>query len=158
MVSSLESCFQACRSRSKHIKSEKVWGHYHVLRTSSSYKELWNQILASSGNPTFYQFVTHEIFKELLKREFPVVSDTAKEAESQALMIEEENALQYVARYICQKVRKNLESSKITGNDMIFCLFDMSVDDGSSAVSYTHLRAHETLRYIVCRLLLEKKK
>ena len=24
------------------------------------------------------------------------------------------------------------------------------------AVSYTHLRAHETLRYLVCRLLLEK--
>ena len=23
--------------------------------------------------------------------------------------------------------------------------------------SYTHLRAHETLRYVVCRLLLEKK-
>ena len=28
----------------------------------------------------------------------------------------------------------------------------------SFAVSYTHLRAHETLRYLVCRLLLEKKK
>ena len=27
-----------------------------------------------------------------------------------------------------------------------------------SPVSYTHLRAHETLRYLVCRLLLEKKK
>ena len=25
------------------------------------------------------------------------------------------------------------------------------------SVSYTHLRAHETLRYLVCRLLLEKK-
>ena len=27
---------------------------------------------------------------------------------------------------------------------------------GLGAVSYTHLRAHETLRYLVCRLLLEK--
>ena len=27
----------------------------------------------------------------------------------------------------------------------------------SNTVSYTHLRAHETLRYLVCRLLLEKK-
>ena len=26
------------------------------------------------------------------------------------------------------------------------------------AVSYTHLRAHETDSYLVCRLLLEKKK
>ncbi len=27
----------------------------------------------------------------------------------------------------------------------------------STVFSYTHLRAHETLRYLVCRLLLEKK-
>ena len=29
---------------------------------------------------------------------------------------------------------------------------------GSMAVSYTHLRAHETVLDLVCRLLLEKKK
>src|SRR5678815_577372 len=29
---------------------------------------------------------------------------------------------------------------------------------GMSAVSYTHLRAHETPEHLVCRLLLEKKK
>ena len=33
-----------------------------------------------------------------------------------------------------------------------------SMDLIISSVSYTHLRAHETLRYLVCRLLLEKKK
>ena len=33
----------------------------------------------------------------------------------------------------------------------------MAMDPGFIAVSYTHLRAHETLRYLVCRLLLEKK-
>ena len=31
------------------------------------------------------------------------------------------------------------------------------LEDGYTSVSYTHLRAHETLRYLVCRLLLEKK-
>src|SRR5664280_3570625 len=30
--------------------------------------------------------------------------------------------------------------------------------DGIKTVSYTHLRAHETVLDIVCRLLLEKKK
>src|SRR5665647_928356 len=30
--------------------------------------------------------------------------------------------------------------------------------DGTTTVSYTHLRAHETDSYLVCRLLLEKKK
>ena len=31
-------------------------------------------------------------------------------------------------------------------------------NSASGAVSYTHLRAHETGRNLVCRLLLEKKK
>ena len=37
---------------------------------------------------------------------------------------------------------------------------DGGADDvvGIAAVSYTHLRAHETVLDIVCRLLLEKKK
>ena len=32
------------------------------------------------------------------------------------------------------------------------------VTQGTVAVSYTHLRAHETVLDLVCRLLLEKKK
>ena len=32
------------------------------------------------------------------------------------------------------------------------------VSDNIRAVSYTHLRAHETVLDLVCRLLLEKKK
>ena len=34
----------------------------------------------------------------------------------------------------------------------------VAVADGPIAVSYTHLRAHETRGNLVCRLLLEKKK
>ena len=33
----------------------------------------------------------------------------------------------------------------------------MRMSDGSYSVSYTHLRAHETVLDLVCRLLLEKK-
>ena len=35
---------------------------------------------------------------------------------------------------------------------------DALVARGAMAVSYTHLRAHETVLDLVCRLLLEKKK
>ena len=35
---------------------------------------------------------------------------------------------------------------------------DPSADPMEYAVSYTHLRAHETVLDLVCRLLLEKKK
>src|SRR5450756_2921193 len=37
-------------------------------------------------------------------------------------------------------------------------LFSAARLDGAGAVSYTHLRAHETRHDLVCRLLLEKKK
>ena len=36
--------------------------------------------------------------------------------------------------------------------------FGATVVPGADPVSYTHLRAHETDSYLVCRLLLEKKK
>ena len=35
---------------------------------------------------------------------------------------------------------------------------DIEDADATEAVSYTHLRAHETVLDIVCRLLLDKKK
>ena len=35
---------------------------------------------------------------------------------------------------------------------------DLGAAIGFAAVSYTHLRAHETVLDLVCRLLLEKKK
>ena len=37
-------------------------------------------------------------------------------------------------------------------------VFRISEENGIVPVSYTHLRAHETVLDIVCRLLLEKKK
>src|SRR5665647_3755937 len=41
---------------------------------------------------------------------------------------------------------------------LIICDEPVSALDVSIPVSYTHLRAHETDSYLVCRLLLEKKK
>ena len=40
----------------------------------------------------------------------------------------------------------------------IYMLLDAFKVFDAKAVSYTHLRAHETGRNVVCRLLLEKKK
>ena len=37
-------------------------------------------------------------------------------------------------------------------------VLDILESDSEKAVSYTHLRAHETVLDLVCRLLLEKKK
>ena len=40
----------------------------------------------------------------------------------------------------------------------VFGAVDVRVGRSGAPVSYTHLRAHETGRNLVCRLLLEKKK
>ena len=52
---------------------------------------------------------------------------------------------------IKQEERCNQSNSWL---DAVSC----AIADGVIAVSYTHLRAHETDSYLVCRLLLEKKK
>ena len=54
----------------------------------------------------------------------------------------------------------------LDSNDEVICsadeadwsCVDLDVELDISAVSYTHLRAHETPEHLVCRLLLEKKK
>ena len=53
---------------------------------------------------------------------------------------------------------------QIVGDDL-FCtnveLLGRGIEEGAAnaiPVSYTHLRAHETVLDLVCRLLLEKKK
>src|SRR5665647_2724133 len=44
------------------------------------------------------------------------------------------------------------------GEEHDLCYIAMELLKGKDPVSYTHLRAHETDSYLVCRLLLEKKK
>eukprot|EP00658_Telonema_sp_P-2_P021306 TRINITY_DN18481_c0_g1_i3.p1 TRINITY_DN18481_c0_g1~~TRINITY_DN18481_c0_g1_i3.p1 ORF type:complete len:165 (-),score=30.04 TRINITY_DN18481_c0_g1_i3:35-529(-) len=54
----------------------------------------------------------------------------------------------------------NLRLSDAFGS-LVSCMLRSVLDDNSAdidAVSYTHLRAHETPEHLVCRLLLEKKK
>src|SRR5450756_2306215 len=48
--------------------------------------------------------------------------------------------------------------SRLLGMGDIKTLVEMIEEEPPIAVSYTHLRAHETRHDLVCRLLLEKKK
>src|SRR5680860_1018909 len=50
---------------------------------------------------------------------------------------------------------RSLSASSCRNPVLSFCAPGIT---GVSPVSYTHLRAHETDSYLVCRLLLEKKK
>ena len=52
----------------------------------------------------------------------------------------------------------NRVTSQIYTDVGLFTADERILNDVSEAVSYTHLRAHETVLDLVCRLLLEKKK
>ena len=60
------------------------------------------------------------------------------------------------------KVNRLLNEGAYTGKDLFDKAAPNLVLEGGQlsldAVSYTHLRAHETVLDLVCRLLLEKKK
>ena len=49
-------------------------------------------------------------------------------------------------------------AASFTGGGISGGAFNPAVGIGPITVSYTHLRAHETVLDLVCRLLLEKKK
>ena len=53
-------------------------------------------------------------------------------------------------------VAKAVEAKQKLGFDIVH--IRRGSREGFKAVSYTHLRAHETVLDLVCRLLLEKKK
>ena len=59
----------------------------------------------------------------------------------------------FAGNYGSGKTEISLNTALALAKDRKTTLVDMDV-----AVSYTHLRAHETGRNLVCRLLLEKKK
>ena len=54
--------------------------------------------------------------------------------------------------------RRQPERARERRNLVLKVLAEQGVVKPAEAVSYTHLRAHETVLDLVCRLLLEKKK
>ena len=52
----------------------------------------------------------------------------------------------------------HLTTVGVAGQDQVDAVVRHGVEHATVAVSYTHLRAHETVLDLVCRLLLEKKK
>ena len=57
--------------------------------------------------------------------------------------------------HACEAPLSQGESARI--KEALHALAEVLLSRRTSAVSYTHLRAHETVLDLVCRLLLEKK-
>ncbi len=128
LTTTLKKCFVNTH-KTNILKKAKMWGMYHQLRTSDSFKKEWRLFVEKSVqldmSAAFYQYVTHEVFKELIKSEYPVFSANA--ASLPPLTNIEENALRYVAGYVCRKIHDRLQSSTCKDKAvMILCLTDMN--------------------------------
>ena len=134
LVRQLKTCFNS-QQKSLHLRKERMWGMYHQLRTSNAFKCEWKEYLEScvkaSASPCFYQYVTNELFKDLIKLEFPLPTAVTQvdHSATPSLTEMEKNALRYVAGYVCRKVRDNLKKSscKISNkHTMIQCLEEIN--------------------------------
>ena len=105
----LNACFACCRS-TLQLRKERMWGSYHRLRSAETFVRDWQKFLSVSVKmkafPSFYQFVVHTVFKELIKMHYPVSFGECNKTElpSRPLTCEEQNALRYVAGYVIRKL------------------------------------------------------
>ena len=131
------------------VKKERMWGTYHKVRTSSEFTDRWKRFLQDSikedAAPSFFQFVTDKVFKDLVKSEYPVNPATpSSNSPMSALTFEEKNALRYVAGYVCRKVREQLESSSLSNKDeLILSLIEVTagdaIDGGDETEAWTNI-------------------
>ena len=106
LVGRFERCFVA--RRGMKMEEEFMWRKYHTLRTSDTFKKDWESFLQSTIDeaalPTFFQFVSHEMFKELVKAKFELPEGVKCQASQ--ITNEEENAIRYVSEYVCCTVQE----------------------------------------------------
>ncbi len=77
LVNLLMICIQS-NSKLKLFKStrEKMWTSYHAVQTSKKFRSLWElflKLLCLKVSPIFCQCVGNQIFKALVKRNFPLI-------------------------------------------------------------------------------------
>ena len=114
-----------------------MWGMYHQLRTSNTFKCEWKKYVEScvkaSASPCFYQYVTNELFYELIKQEFPLPTTVTQVDHSTAPSLTEmEKMLPNMwpdMFVLCRKVRDDLKKPRCKiskKHTMIQCLEEIN--------------------------------
>ena len=72
LVSELEAFWPSSGGHKRlRVQREKMWGQYHLIRSSAVFREMWLGILhplhGCTPCPIFYQYVTDNVFKQLIK-------------------------------------------------------------------------------------------
>ena len=94
MATSLKSCM-VTTIKTKKLKTAKMWGLYHVMRTSSDFKQQWIDFIktatdlnsSAANHPVMYQFVTHELMKNLIKKHRPLTTAGTSDAHNSHIVL-----------------------------------------------------------------------
>ena len=134
LIESLVACFNS-KAKTSKLKREHMWREYHKLRTSSIFANEWQCFLESAqleASPTFYQYVSDELFKYLIKQRHPIYDapGSGEECNEPIMTHVEENALRYVIGFICRRLKEHFESSSDDNkDDIIFLILSLSGDE-----------------------------
>ena len=125
LVTNLRSCFTSRKNCQK--ERELMWGNYHRLRCTPEFYIKWRDFMLTSikckPSPTFYQYITYEVFINEINTMYESLEGNPSTQTSLEMTKIEENALRYVAGYVCRRTRINLETSTHPHKDeMIFCI------------------------------------
>ena len=104
-------------SQNQETKAGKMWGQYHCLKTSKKFLSDWKEFLSEITEivppAAFIQHVIHEIFKQMMKVQFP--PRTAASKTLPLLTDIKVNALCYVAGYMCHTIHDHLKTLNVEG-------------------------------------------
>ncbi len=134
LIVQFDECFLS--RRSMKTREEVMWREYHKLRVSDTFRQDWMEFMKKSidqpASPAFFQFVTHRIFKELVKAKHQLAESVKDQASP--ITKDEENALRYVCGYVCRKVQAKIQSSSLPHKeDMVLFIADLSGDEWDEA-------------------------
>ena len=131
VICTLEPCIKV--KGSLRLRNEKMWGAFNRVRTTDEFRSGWEDFLEKVGHaafPDFFQYVTSEVFKVIIKHTNQVCINKRQQDHEAPLTMEEENALRYVSGHVCRKVQQKISSSSITNKeDMILFIVDLSGDE-----------------------------
>ena len=75
------------------------------IPSSKDFKTVCKGVKSANGNqptPLFFQFITDDIFKQLIMIDHPVEASQIQTSQDECLHSFEQNALRYVAGYVCR--------------------------------------------------------
>ena len=112
-----------------------MWSLFHQQRMSRTYRIKWTTFLDGTIGQyitVFYQHATDFLFQLLLKKVFPITTDTTGDSPT-AMSREEKNALRYVAGYVIQKVLEDFKGQNKSSepSEEVLLLYSFSGDEDS---------------------------